>query len=375
MRVIVIGGYGFFGERVCRLLAKIDGVSVCIAGRDTRRAGALATELGASSLVLDAESPYLPTLLRTERAEFVIHTGGPFQRQDYHVAKACIAAGANYVDLADARTFVCGVGALDGAARTAGVAVVSGASTLPALSSAVIDMLATELTRIDAIRIGLSPANQTERGLATVRAGLSYCGRPIETWRDGASAITYGWSDLARYTYPAPVGMRWHAAVDAPDTTLFPARYAGVRDITVRFGLELPILQFGMSVFSALGRIGLVRDWSRHARTLKWLGDRLIGFGSANGAMHVEVDGLARDGGAITRRWVLVARDNHGPYVPTLAAVALVRQALEPGALRPGASACVGLVSLAAIEREARGLAISMATVSPSRSPPPAARP
>ncbi|MEO7403108.1 MAG: saccharopine dehydrogenase NADP-binding domain-containing protein [Burkholderiales bacterium] len=375
MRVIVIGGYGFFGERLCRLLAKIDRVSVCIAGRDARRASALAAELGATSLSLDAQSLGLATLLRTERAEFVIHTGGPFQHQAYHVAQACIAAGAHYVDLADARAFVCGIGALDATARAAGVAIVSGASTLPALSSAVIDALSSELTRVDAIRIGVSPANRTERGLATVRAGLSYCGRPIETWRNGARATTFGWSDLARYTYPAPVGVRWHAAVDVPDTTLFPVRYAGVRDISARFGLELPILQFGMVAFSALGRIGLVRDWSRYARPLKWLGDCLIGFGSGNGGMHVEVDGLARDGSAITRRWVLVARDNHGPYVPTLAAAALVRQALEPGALRLGASPCVGLLSLAAIEREARGLGITTITASLSPSPSPAVRP
>jgi saccharopine dehydrogenase-like NADP-dependent oxidoreductase len=33
----------------------------------------------------------------------VIHTAGPFQGQDYAVARSAIAAGANYIDLADGR--------------------------------------------------------------------------------------------------------------------------------------------------------------------------------------------------------------------------------------------------------------------------------
>ncbi|MFX7977249.1 saccharopine dehydrogenase NADP-binding domain-containing protein, partial [Acinetobacter baumannii] len=32
--------------------------------------------------------------------DLLIHTGGPFQGQDYHVARSCIAAGVHYIDLA-----------------------------------------------------------------------------------------------------------------------------------------------------------------------------------------------------------------------------------------------------------------------------------
>ena len=46
---------------------------------------------------------------------------------------ACIAAGAHYLDLADARDFVARIGTLDAAARAAGVAIISGASSVPAL--------------------------------------------------------------------------------------------------------------------------------------------------------------------------------------------------------------------------------------------------
>ena len=59
----------------------------------------------------------------------------------------------------------------------------------------------------------------------------------------------------------------------------------------------------------------------------------------------------------MTRTWQLVATEGHGPYVPTLAAAALVRK-LREGDFAPGAFPCVGLLTLADFAREMDGLAI-----------------
>jgi len=64
---------------------------------------------------MDAESITADHLM-AERASLVINASGPFQTQDYRVARAAIDAGAHYVDLTDARGFVTGIGALDGEA-------------------------------------------------------------------------------------------------------------------------------------------------------------------------------------------------------------------------------------------------------------------
>ena len=98
----------------------------------------------AEPVALDC-SDDLAAELRWLDAGVVVHAAGPFQGQDYAVARACIEARAHYVDLADARGYVCGIGALDEAARRSDVLVVSGASSVPALSSAVVDMLATRV--------------------------------------------------------------------------------------------------------------------------------------------------------------------------------------------------------------------------------------
>ena len=106
-----------------------------------RLAWMMATELGhgVQGIALDWAAPGFTDVLRQLGVELLIHTAGPFQQQDYAVAKAD-AAAAHYIDLADGRRFVSDFpAAMDAACLTAGRTGISGASTVPALSSAVVD--------------------------------------------------------------------------------------------------------------------------------------------------------------------------------------------------------------------------------------------
>ena len=364
--VLILGGYGFFGRRLARRLADDASLHVVLAGRDPAAARSLASQLqtgnGArmSATRVDATDPELSKVLRQSATQVVVHTGGPYQGQSYNVAEACIGAGAHYMDLADARDFVAGISALDARARQREVLVVSGASTLPGLSSAVVDDLAKDLRTVDAIDIGISPANRTDRGLGTVRAILSYCGVPMQAWKDGHTQMVYGWLGLKRYRYPAPVAARWLSYCDVPDLALFPKRYPGVKTVTFRAGLELPILHFGMSAMALCTRMGLVRKWSRYAVALKKISDLLQRFGSDAGAMHVEVRGADPAGKPVRRRWILVARNDDGPAVPTLASTALIRKLARGEIAARGAMPCVGLLTLSDLVAQMDGLAIDI---------------
>src|SRR5688572_23218602 len=139
--IVVLGGYGNFGRRIVAALAREPECRVFVCGRNIAQATQVARQEGggAEPLSLDCHAASFSSELRRIGATLVIHTAGPFQRQSYAVPKACIAAGAHYFDLADGREFVCGVNSLDAAARVIDVLVVSGASSLPALSSAVVD--------------------------------------------------------------------------------------------------------------------------------------------------------------------------------------------------------------------------------------------
>ena len=233
--VLLIGGYGFFGTLLARRLGRNPDLHVIIAGRDAARARAAADALHAggaaatlSSAALDVTAPGLANALIACRPQVVVHAAGPFQQQDYRVAQACIEVGLHYVDLSDGRAFVAGIETLHDAATARDVLVVSGASSVPALSGAAIDRLAGAFERVAGIDIGISPGNRTERGLATMQAILTYCGAPIGVWRNGRSESMHGWQGLRRHRYPAPVGARWLACCDVPDLALMPRRYRGV---------------------------------------------------------------------------------------------------------------------------------------------------
>ncbi len=362
-RVLVLGGYGFFGRRLVERLARQAGFELWVAGRSLARAQALvdACQPAAASLraeVIDVHSVDLPQRLRQLAPHAVVHTAGPFQRQGYQVARACIAAGAHYIDLADGREFVAGISALHAEAAAAGVAVISGASSVPALSGAVADALTDGMTRVQQIDIGISPGNRTERGLSTVQAILGYCGQPLPM---AGPAITYGWSGHWQHGYPAPVGPRLLSPCDVPDLTLLPPRYPGRPTVRFGAGLELRFLHHGMNLMALLVRRGIVRDWSAHAALLKRAGDWFKTWGSDTGAMHVAVLGTGANGQPQQRLWHLLATAGDGPYVPTLAAAALLRRWQAGRPPSPGAQPCLGLLSLADFTGECAGLQITMA--------------
>ena len=96
-RVLVIGGYGFFGRRLVERLTLQPDLHVIVAGRSAEQALALVNELRPQaqatlgSIALDASSDDLPLWLEGLRVRAVVLASGPFQGQDYRVALACTA--------------------------------------------------------------------------------------------------------------------------------------------------------------------------------------------------------------------------------------------------------------------------------------------
>lgn len=360
LRVLVLGGYGFFGRRLVERLSRVSGRHIQVAGRSLAAARALVGELeqGSSARLeavsLDSCGAEFEVELRRLAKTVMVNASGPFQGSDYRVPAACARAGVHYADLADGRDYVTGIDSLHQAALAAGVTVTSGASSVPALSGAAADFLAKDLSSVQAIDVGISPGNRTERGLSTVQGILTYCGKPLPA---AGPAKVFGWSGVQRRAYPFPVGARLLSPCDVPDLTLFPLRYIGAPVVRFGAGLELEFLHRGMNVLAWMARQGLVRDWSRYAKLLKRAADLFKTWGSDAGAMHVNVQGLDRSGSKVTRTWQLVATKGHGPYVPVLAAAAFVRK-VQAGALSPGAYPCVGLLDLEDFTREMEGLSI-----------------
>ncbi len=348
LNVLVLGGYGFFGSRIARSLAGDRRIRLSLAGRDRRRVEAAARVLGldaTQAVCVDAHGASLSSELRQRGIDVLIHTAGPFQGQDYDVARAAIAAGCHYIDLADGRSFVSGIGALDSAARDRGVTVVSGASSVPCLSSAVVDRYAPRFRELTVIRIGIGSGARAP-GLATVRGIFGYLGKPFTRLEHGQWVVTHGWMDLKRHRFPAPLGARWLGSCDVPDLELFPRRYPSVRTVTFHAGFASDVGHLVVWALAGAVRSGLLRSGEAFARPLNGWSRILEPIVSDKGGMFVTLEGVGHDGAALALTWNLIAAQNHGPQIPCAAATALTRKLAAGQRLPIGAMPCVGLLSV-----------------------------
>ena len=342
-RVLIIGGYGNFGSFITRHLAAEDNLKIIIAGRSEGKANALAHEVGGESVVLDINDD-LVSVLSTIKPDIVIHTSGPFQAQGYDVAQACIAQGCHYIDLADGRDFVKGITELDDQARGKGVTVISGASSVPCLTSALIDHYKEEFQTLETLDYGITTAQKTARGLATTIAILTYTGKPFSTLVNGQMKDVYGWQGLHARKYPE-LGWRLLGNCDVPDLTLFPKRYPELRTIKFYAGLEIPFIHITLWALSWLVRIGLIKRLEKAAPLLLKISYMFDWFGSTNSAFHMEMSGKGIGGGDKVIKFELTARSGDGPYIPCMPAILLTKKLASGELVKAGAYPCVGFIT------------------------------
>jgi NAD(P)-dependent dehydrogenase (short-subunit alcohol dehydrogenase family) len=332
MKVLVVGGYGVFGERLARLLLR-DGHQVTVAGRDLAKAKALAAQLGCSARQIDRKGDFAALAGH----DVVVDAAGPFQMQGedpWRLVRAAIRARVHYLDLSDNADFCTGISVMDQEAKAAGVCVISGLSTVPALSSAAVHALAGgEPPRV--IDIAVLPGNRSPRGISVMTTILSQAGQPMPVWRGNQWAWATGWSDPARYRLPGGI-VRQGWMITVPDLHLFPAHF-GAETVLFRAGLELTVMRYGLAAFAALRRVVPVPVTPPVVRAFKWAADLLSPFGSGRGGMSVMV--IA---GGERRWWRLLAEDGDGPFIPAVATRALLRR----GTLPLGAAPALNTITL-----------------------------
>jgi hypothetical protein len=361
-RVLIIGGYGNFGSYIARSLAAEPGIRLLVAGRSLDKANRFVSQLRATAepepVALDISADITATLAAT-RPDILIHTTGPFQTQGYAVAQACLRQGCHYIDLADARGFVAGIGRFDREARQKGLLIVSGASSVPCLTAALIDDYRPRFASLQEIDYGITAAQQTNRGLATLSAILSYVGKPFTTLIDGRRATVYGWQGLHAVNYPR-LGRRLFGCCDVPDLELFPERYAGLRTLRFAAGTEIRLLHVGLWLISWLVRARVpssLEGWAPKLLRLAFLFDA---FGSGRSGFHMFLSGVGHDGMAKSERFFMIAGSGHGPYIPCMPAILLAKGLASGEISASGARACLDLIDLETYLGALKGLDIEI---------------
>ena len=361
MKVVILGGYGVFGSRLAQLLLR-DGCDVWLAGRSLAKARAEAERIGARPIAVDLRADLQP-IFRVA-PDVVIDAAGPFQfygDDPYRIAHLCIRNGADYLDLSDDADFTAGIAVLDEKARRAGRRVLSGASSVPGLSSAVVAELATGLDEILLIDTAILPGNKAPRGASVIASIVGQVGRSSPVWRGGAWREVRCWTDRRRFCL-GPGLARSGYFINVPDIRLFPDKF-GARSVMFRAGMELGALNAGLSALGALRQVWKMPVTPSRARLLQRIASLLLPFGTDRGGMLVAVTGLV-GGQARRREWLLIAEAGEGPLVPGVVCRALLRRI---GRLPTGARACLAETTLPDIEDAMSDLAIATRTTEAAR--------
>ncbi|MEW5250612.1 saccharopine dehydrogenase NADP-binding domain-containing protein [Microbulbifer sp. 2201CG32-9] len=362
-RVLILGGYGTFGSRIAQLLGSDPALHLIIAGRDKLKAAETASRLptSAESLRLQRDAINLSAQLEDLHLDLLIHCAGPFQNQDYRVARACIDARIPYIDIADARRFVCDFPRLSNAAQRAGVTLVSGASSLSALSSAVLQQAQRELAEIHTADIVIAPAHRISRGPATVRAGFESLGRGFPVLQDDRWHETFAGGSLRHTRLAHPVGGRYVCDFDVPDLELWPRQLPALSSVRFGTGVQPRALQLGLALCARLARLNLPATTPRLARLAGSLASRWPG-GSPHGGMKVLISGRDGSGMPCTYQWQILGLNADGPWIPAAPAAALARKFLSGQAPAQGAHTCWQLLTLEDILAELAPYSVVTAT-------------
>ena len=356
MKLLIVGGYGTFGGRIVQLLENEPRLELIIAGRSLARAEAYCKERGTTKArlvpaMVDRDGD-LGAQLSVLRPDIVVDASGPFQAYGegrYRLVEACIAARIHYLDLADGSDFVAGVSAFDATARAAGIMVLSGVSSFPVLTAAVVRRLSAGMARVESILGGIAPSPFAGVGENVIRAIASYAGRPVRMMRDGGPAEGYPLTEQMRYTIAppgrVPVRNTLFSLVDVPDLRALQALWPQARTIWMGAGPVPEVLHRALIGLAWLVRAGLVRSLSPLAPLMHWATNRLS-WGEHRGGMFVAVEGVDKTGKPVKQSWHLLAEGDDGPLIPSMAVEAIIRKALAGRMPEPGARAAVRDVEL-----------------------------
>jgi hypothetical protein len=234
------------------------------------------------------------------------------------------------------------------------VYVLSGVSSFPVLTAAVVRHLSADLSRIDTITGGIAPSPFAGVGANVIKAIASYAGQPTDLWRGGRAATGHPFTEQRRFTISPPgylpLRNTLFSLVAVPDLQVLAELWPQARDIWMGAGPVPEMLHRALIALAWLVRLRFIGSLLPLAPVMHVASNRLA-WGEHRGGMFVEVRGADDVHGPVVRSWHLLAEGDDGPLIPSMAVEALVHNALDGRNPAAGARAATGDLELGDYER------------------------
>ena len=364
MKVLILGSYGVFGGRLAELLSGLGDVQLLIAGRNFEKATAFCNshESAAMLMPVQADRAQIRGTLIEHKPDLLVDASGPFQEygnEPYEVVRACIENRIDYLDFADGSDFVFGISQFDQAAKEAGIFVLSGVSSYPVLTAAVIAEFSKQMD-VHTVTGGIAPSPYAGVGMNVMRAVISYAGGDVKLMRNGVMINAQGLTESKHYTVAVPGRLPLHSIryslIDVPDLQVIPRVFDGVSDIWMGAG---PAPELLLRILNLLAKLRGTLRLPSYAplAPLFYRVLNLMKFGEHRGGMFIEVSGQGKEGNE-RRSWHLLAEGDDGPYIPSMATELIIRKLIEGDRPINGARPAVAELTLEDYNRAFAGRSI-----------------
>jgi saccharopine dehydrogenase-like NADP-dependent oxidoreductase len=304
-RVIVLGGLGQFGRTAAELLRNL-GIEPVIASRR-----------GKAQLRVDADdAASVRTALRA--GDIVIDTAGPFHSRSLALAGAAISMGFDLIDLNDDLDYAERMLTLGARIEAGGIRVLSSASSVSAVSAAVVRRSGVESpVRVSAF---LAPATRHTANAGTARSLIRSVGRPIRIFRDGKLQIIKGWKEARSLVMPEPLEKVAGRLFESADALYLPRIWPSLREVTMYVDSKTPGANLLLSLAARSPAVRKLMETQIGLGT--WFARR---FGPSVGGIGYEIE---KPNGKVFRYAIMAEKSS---FITAIAPAVLAAQAIVEG--------------------------------------------
>ena len=235
-RVLIIGGRGRIGSQVAADIATHTQATITITGRSQT------AELANPSLQylsLDLENTAsLKAAIQSScdtGHTIVVHCAGPFQCRGTDVLDACIAAGADYVDVSDHPSFTRQLRERREAAIAAGITAITNTGIFPGISNSMVRRDVEQLEKPEKIHLSYVVGGSGGAGITVMRTTFLGLRQPFQAWIDKRWQTVMPYSGREKVLFPppyGPIGVYWF---EMPETFTLPETFP-VTSVITKFG-------------------------------------------------------------------------------------------------------------------------------------------
>jgi hypothetical protein len=209
-RIIVLGGFGFFGGMIVRRL-RAEGFAPLLGSRRSQ-----------ADVVLDIHDPdSIRAVLRN--GDIVVDAVGPYQDRGPTLVQAAIDVGFDVIDLADSLRYVQQVYRLQDEINASACHIFTACSTVSAISAASLQL--SGLRRPRRISGFLVPSTKYTAVNGTAVSLLRSIGQPVEVYHDASLQTRIGWRSARSFHMPKPIGRVKGRLFESADAVTLPPRW------------------------------------------------------------------------------------------------------------------------------------------------------